>query len=125
MVPVLFLNLMTISSIESKCASVTGSSLHRCSLGFRNGFLPIAAAVITGAFSVDRLLADEPGKPEQSAADRIQALTPKLESYVADGMKSFDVPGAAIGMVAGDKAGKLNVLRLSLEDGQAYEFHRE
>jgi hypothetical protein len=30
-----------------------------------------------------------------------------------------------IGMVAGDKAGKLNVLRLSLEDGQAYEFHRE
>jgi CubicO group peptidase (beta-lactamase class C family) len=94
---------MTIRSIGLRRASVAGSRAHQCSWRFHNCLLQIAAAVIAVAFSIERLLADEPGKPEQSAAERIQALTPKLESYVADGMKSFDIPGAAIGMVADDK----------------------
>lgn len=94
---------MTIPSIGSKCPLVAGSSTHQCSLRFRNVFLPIAVAVIAGGLSVEWLLAEVPGQPEQSAAERIQALTPNLESYIANGMKSFDVPGVAIGMVAGDK----------------------
>ena len=34
---------------------------------------------------------------------RIQAVIPSLEAYIADGMKAFDVPGLAIGIVAGDR----------------------
>ena len=33
----------------------------------------------------------------------IQALVPSLEDYISANMKSFDVPGLAIGVVAGDK----------------------
>jgi CubicO group peptidase (beta-lactamase class C family) len=61
-------------------------------------------------------------------------------------MKGFDIPGLAIGIVANDRlvyakgfgvrsknnrlpvdarTGKLNLLRLSTQDGQAFEFRRE
>lgn len=42
-------------------------------------------------------------KVEQNLEHRIQELGPKLDTYVASGMKAFDVPGVAIGIVAGDK----------------------
>jgi CubicO group peptidase (beta-lactamase class C family) len=34
---------------------------------------------------------------------RVEALEPALESYVNKGMAAFDVPGAAVGIVAGDR----------------------
>jgi CubicO group peptidase (beta-lactamase class C family) len=46
----------------------------------------------------------EPQRPQQSATEaRVQAMVPDLESYIARGMKSFDVPGLAIGIVADDR----------------------
>lgn len=48
--------------------------------------------------------------PAAQAADagtpmdaRIQALEPELEAYVTAGMKAFDTPGLAIGIVSGDR----------------------
>src|SRR5262245_32758518 len=38
-----------------------------------------------------------------SIEQRIEALVPSLEEYVSANMKSFDVPGLAIGIVAGNK----------------------
>jgi CubicO group peptidase (beta-lactamase class C family) len=35
--------------------------------------------------------------------DRIQTLIPTLETYIQEGMKAFDVPGVAIGIVANDR----------------------
>lgn len=35
--------------------------------------------------------------------ERVRTLIPDLEVYLASGMKAFDVPGLAIGIVAGDK----------------------
>jgi CubicO group peptidase (beta-lactamase class C family) len=35
--------------------------------------------------------------------ERIQALVPELEAYIASGMKGFDLPGLAIGIVANNK----------------------
>ena len=35
--------------------------------------------------------------------DRVRALVPALEAYLQQGMKDFDVPGAAVGIVAGDR----------------------
>src|SRR5215831_12683197 len=34
---------------------------------------------------------------------RISALIPALEAYIQSGMKAFDVPGLAIGIVTGDR----------------------
>src|SRR5688500_18558713 len=34
---------------------------------------------------------------------RIQSLIPRLETYIQDGMKAFDVPGVAVGIVANDR----------------------
>ena len=36
-------------------------------------------------------------------AARVEALIPELEAYIQSGMKAFDVPGLAIGIVTGDR----------------------
>src|SRR5215475_4130478 len=48
-------------------------------------------------------LAAESSKPDQGLESRIQSLVPEIERYLTTGMKSFDVPGLAIGIVANDK----------------------
>ena len=45
----------------------------------------------------------EADKSERPIEERVQALRPDLEAYIVSGMKAFDVPGLAIGIVAGDK----------------------
>jgi len=57
-----------------------------------------AAALLAGP-SVG---AQTPG-PADLIAQRVQTLIPALEKYVASGMKDFDVPGMAVGIVVGDK----------------------
>jgi CubicO group peptidase (beta-lactamase class C family) len=94
---------MTTSSVRSKYALVAGSSLYRQLSRFRNCFLSIVIALNVSVVNLERLRAAEPDQSDQNAAERIQALTPKLEGYVVNGMKAFDVPGIAIGIVAGDK----------------------
>ena len=39
----------------------------------------------------------------QAAEKRIQTLIPDIERYISSGMKTFDVPGLAIGIIANDK----------------------
>src|SRR5262249_11550989 len=41
--------------------------------------------------------------PDPAMAARIEALAPRLEAYIAEGMAAFDCPGLAIGIVAGDR----------------------
>ncbi|MGH7060855.1 MAG: serine hydrolase, partial [Stellaceae bacterium] len=43
-----------------------------------------------------------PAKVAPGMQARIEALEPALEDYVKKGMAGFDVPGAAVGIVAGD-----------------------
>ena len=40
---------------------------------------------------------------DASVEQRVEALVPSLEEYIASNMKRFDLPGLAIGIVAGDK----------------------
>src|SRR5439155_20665959 len=47
--------------------------------------------------------AAEPSKTEAAMEDRVKAVIPEIEAYTASGMKGFDVPGLAMGIVAGDK----------------------
>jgi CubicO group peptidase (beta-lactamase class C family) len=46
--------------------------------------------------------ADEPAT-QASAEARVQAMIPDVEAYATSGMRSFDSPGLAIGIVANDK----------------------
>ena len=48
-------------------------------------------------------LAADPNTSDQALETRVQGLIPDLERYVTSGMKAFDVPGLAIGIVANDK----------------------
>src|SRR5687768_16841594 len=59
----------------------------------------IAAGALFGASLSDGAWAQEPSQVEE----RIRALVPDLEATISAGMKTFDVPGLAIGIVAGDK----------------------
>jgi CubicO group peptidase (beta-lactamase class C family) len=68
-----------------------------------SGLLPIVAASMLCVLNAQQLFAAEPGKPNPKIEQSIQELAPKLEAYVANGMKAFDVAGVAIGIVAGDK----------------------
>ncbi len=47
--------------------------------------------------------ADEPAATDTAMAARIEAMSPDLDAYATNGMKVFDVPGLAIGIVVGDK----------------------
>src|SRR5437762_7310323 len=57
----------------------------------------VLPVVVQGAAAAEATVADPP------IEQQVQALAPSLEDYIAANMKSFDVPGLAIGIVAGDK----------------------
>jgi CubicO group peptidase (beta-lactamase class C family) len=60
-------------------------------------------AFVASSIAPQTAAAAEAAPSETSTAQRIQALVPTLEDYILANMKSFDVPGLAIGIVAGDK----------------------
>ena len=71
----------------------------------------LIAAAITGA--VQTADAADPAMEE-----RIAALVPRLETYIAEGMKAFDNPGLAIGIVAGDRLVYAKGFGLRKKDGE-------
>jgi CubicO group peptidase (beta-lactamase class C family) len=82
-------------------ASAARPQAYHCVRGVVLSFLTIAALA---GFDLENVaLAAEPSKTGAAIEERVQALIPDIEAYVASGMKEFDVPGLAIGIVAGDK----------------------
>lgn len=47
--------------------------------------------------------AAEPSQTKASMADPVQELIPEIEAYITSGMKGFDIPGLAIGIVANNR----------------------
>jgi CubicO group peptidase (beta-lactamase class C family) len=90
-------------SFPNKCESIAGLPTGLWFSRFGCGFLAIVVATVLSGLSVEQLFAAESATSGTSIEQRIQELTPKLEDYVATGMKAFDVPGVAIGILAGDK----------------------
>jgi len=64
---------------------------------------PILAVALLCGFCLRPASAAEPVKLDPALEKRIEALIPSLEERIAGGMKDFDVPGLAFGIVAGDK----------------------
>jgi CubicO group peptidase (beta-lactamase class C family) len=69
----------------------------------RATFCFLFAAALGGILLPNSALAQEPPKPALRMQDCIKALIPELEAYIQSGMKAFDVPGLAIGIVTGDR----------------------
>jgi CubicO group peptidase (beta-lactamase class C family) len=59
--------------------------------------------IVGGLLSLSGLAPLCAAESNQALETRIQGLIPQLETYIADGMKAFDVPGLGIGIVAGDE----------------------
>ncbi len=59
----------------------------------------VLAALLLALASV----ASSPTRAAEADAARVQALIPAIAAYTTRGMQAFDVPGLALGIVAGDK----------------------
>jgi CubicO group peptidase (beta-lactamase class C family) len=87
--------------LSSRTVTVLCVGCYRCVRGVFLSFLTIAALATANLPNMAR--AAEPSKTDAAMEDRVKALIPELEAYTASGMKAFDVPGLAMGIVAGDK----------------------
>src|SRR5258708_18219463 len=47
--------------------------------------------------------AAEPSTTKETIEGRVQELIPDIEAYITSGMKGFDIPGLAIGIVANNR----------------------
>jgi CubicO group peptidase (beta-lactamase class C family) len=63
----------------------------------------LMAAVLFTAQLPNVAGAQQPANSATPIEARISALIPALEAYIQSGMKAFDVPGLAIGIVTGDR----------------------
>src|SRR5260221_54804 len=85
----------------STCTSPTRNSRADARRGSRRRrTIPAATARCTPPTSARP---PKPANPPSAMEPRIQALAPDLEAYTSSAMKAFDVPGLAIGIVAGDR----------------------
>ncbi len=92
---------MMMSSQKDRIASGAPPQTYRC---VRRVFLSFLTITALAGFQLENVArAAEPSQTEAPVANRVQALIPELEAYIASGMKGFDVPGVAIGIVADDR----------------------
>jgi CubicO group peptidase (beta-lactamase class C family) len=63
----------------------------------------LIAAALTSITLLGGARAAEPSAPEPSLEVRVETLIPEIEAYTASGMKAFDAPGLALGIVANDR----------------------
>jgi CubicO group peptidase (beta-lactamase class C family) len=65
-------------------------------------FLPFVAAIALSC-AIPAAAPAQPAGTNPATEARIQALVPDLEAYTRSAMQAFDVPGLAVGIVAGDR----------------------
>src|SRR5947209_19396808 len=53
--------------------------------------------------TISSAAAAESSGSESDSVPPIQALIPEIEAYIGAGMRAFDVPGLAIGIIANDR----------------------
>jgi CubicO group peptidase (beta-lactamase class C family) len=69
----------------------------------RTGSAAMLMAAVLCVELPDVTRAEEASKSAAPMAARITALIPDLEAYIRSGMKAYDVPGVAVGIVTGDR----------------------
>ena len=95
---------MMIASYRSYRAVPVGSPIRRRAFYAVNNLLSLLiAAVLTSVNLPGDARAAGSSEPGQSLEARIETLIPEIDAYTAGGMKAFDVPGLALGIVANDR----------------------
>jgi len=69
----------------------------------RGASLSLLISAVLSGVTWAQAPAAEPVKTDPAMEARVQTLIPDLEAYIQSGMKVFDVPGLAIGIVIGDR----------------------
>ena len=93
--------MMIVASQSDRIASAARPLSYRC---VRRVFLSFLTVVALASFNLEDVAwAAEQPKTDGAVEDRVRALIPELEAYIAGGMMEFDVPGLAIGIVAKDR----------------------
>src|SRR5262245_27548446 len=95
---------MIVTSRQSAVVAPAGSSVGP--RVYRHATAVVLQLVMAALFLVNSpggSQAAEATRTQPTMEERVRALIPELEAYIASGMKAFDVPGLAIGIVAGDK----------------------
>ena len=75
----------------------------RSKVAARAGSAAILMAAVLCVQPPDVARAQSQSKSAAPMEARISALIPDLEAYIQRGMKAYDVPGVAIGIVTGDR----------------------
>jgi CubicO group peptidase (beta-lactamase class C family) len=70
---------------------------------FCKSILTVFVAALISAILPPLVQAAELSATDAAMTRRVEAMIPKLEAYATSGMKTFDVPGLALGIVVGDK----------------------
>jgi hypothetical protein len=86
-----------IATIHRK-AAVPGAFRHAGAVVFA-----LLTAATLNVCASDGTRAEEATRSTAPMETRVQALIPELEAYIQSGMKAFDVPGVALGIVTGDR----------------------
>ena len=80
--------------------SLVGPRVYRHATAILLQLLTAALFIVNAASGSQAVAATHTQPPME---ERVRALMPDLQAYIASGMKAFDVPGLAIGIVTGDK----------------------
>ncbi len=96
---------MKIASSRRKIVARAGSAATAGAFRRARGIMLalLMPAVLSGAGLPDVARAEEASKSAASMEARVTGLIPDLESYIRSGMKAYDLPGLAIGIVTGDR----------------------
>jgi hypothetical protein len=85
--------MMLASSQRGRIASAARPQAFRC---VRSVFLWLLTIAALASLDLKKAAwAAEPSKSDAAIENRVQALIPDIEAYIASGMKGFDVPGLA------------------------------
>src|SRR5262245_63657428 len=88
------------SDVVAPAGSSVGPRVYRQATAI---WLPLVMAALCIVHSPNGSPAAAATQTQPPMEERVRALIPDLEAYIASGMKAFDVPGLAIGIVTGDK----------------------
>ena len=92
--------------VASQAALQSAAEISRSKVYRRVLVVFLSSLIIVGALTLNfpnAAKAAEPSTTKATIEGRVQELIPDIEAYVTSGMKVFDIPGLAIGIVANNR----------------------
>ena len=93
-------------SVASQVPPQSAAEISRPKVYRRVLVVFLSSLIIVVAFTLNlpnTAKAAEPSKTKATIEGRVQELIPDIEAYITSGMKGFDIPGLAIGIVANNR----------------------